>query len=205
MPVPTGGNGGKATGDTTIVTPTKDSIVYSDVNPDSVIGSYNLDINNDGIADFVFDKSTYEIQCVGFADFEYSYSDRYYLNLSVAPSNGNNEIITDGTYALALDSSSPIVPDSLWATVSQTLIEGATTTGHCIGALSSGHWLNVSDKYLGIKFIKNNNIYYGWARLSSSYRVSPAPTYNLTMGRLILKDYAYNSIPNQPIIAGQTH
>jgi len=186
------------------------TIVYTDVKPDSVIlknrtDSFNLDLNNDGIIDFVFNRSTNGGICGGNDLFGYSY--RYYTNLSVIPANGNNEIISDGSYALALDASSAIVSDSLWATVSQMLINGTvSTSGRCTGLPPSAgdHWINVSDKYLGLKFIKDNNTYYGWARLSSSYSLNSVPYRHLIIGQLILKDYAYNIIPNQPILAGQT-
>jgi hypothetical protein len=186
-------------------------IIYTDVNPDSVIlksstDSFRLDMNNDGINDFVLHRSSVGGICGGDDLFGYSY--RYHTSLSVAPANGNNEIITDSAYALALDSSSVIAADSLWAADPQTLIAGTIRiTGRCENGPSfiGGHWINVSDKYLGLKFTKDNKIYYGWARMSSSYSFSPTPGAYLIPGQLILKDYAYNSIPNQPILAGQTH
>lgn len=180
-------------------------IVYKDVIPDSVIhGSYNLDLNDDGITDFAFNISSNRSVCGGDALFGYYYRD--ITKLSVTPANENNEVITDGTYALALDSSSAIVSDSLWATASQTLIYGAlNSSGRCTifpyGV--AGHWINVSDKYLGLKFIKDNNTYYGRARLSSSYHIITGSNH-LSIGQLILKDYAFNSVPNQHILAGQT-
>ncbi len=178
-------------------------IIYTDVKPDSAIGSYNLDLNNDGITDFVFSISNKQIVC---DPNPMSGNSLLFFNiLSLTPSNGNNEIITDGTSTLALDSSSAIISDSLWTTASQTLIDWSSPgTGRCSTFPAGGHWLNVSDKYLGLKFIKNNNTYYGWARLTSSSKFATSPAPHLVMVQLILKDYAYNSIPNQTILAGQT-
>jgi len=45
---------------------------------------------------------------------------------------------------------------------------------------------------LGLRIFKDGNYYYGWARLSV-----------LGSERMIIKDYAYNSTPNAPILAGQ--
>jgi len=182
-------------------------IVYTNVAPDSVIlkstiDSFQLDMNHDGIDDFVFSASVNGSTCGAdplFGGYQ------YYINISVAPANENNEIINDGTYALAMDSSSAIVSDSSWANAPQTLITALIRSGgRCITQpFHEGYWLNQSDKYLGLRFTKGNNIYYGWARLSSSYHIIVNP-FHLSNGQLILKDYAYNSIPNQPILAGQT-
>ncbi len=184
-------------------------IVYTDVNPDSVIlkseiDSFKLDLNNDGITDFEFDRFH-----IVLCDDNFLGTWAYESNLYIKPASGNNSIMTSGSnFPLALDSSTAIAKDSLWATTSQVLLDGATyATGHCITTLPTihGYWLNVSDKYIGFKFIKANNTYYGWARLSSSYSRAPLPYHNLIVdGQLILKDYAYNSIPDQPILAGQT-
>jgi len=194
----------------TIVT-TGSNIIYTDVNPDSVIlklstDSFNLDLNNDGITDFVFNRSyiTWIAKC-GRSGFQMSAT---HIALSLKPASGSNSIMTSGSgiaQAQALDSSTAITPDSLWSTTSQDLLQGTITpTTLCILPAIGGYWLNVSDKYLGLKFIINNITHYGWARLSSSYSVSTTSSGSLIIGQLILKDYAYNIIPNQPILAGQT-
>lgn len=48
------------------------------------------------------------------------------------------------------------------------------------------------DLYWGLKIVDNTGTYYGWLRVS------------LTMHSITLKDFAYNSVPDQFIIAGQT-
>ena len=58
----------------------------------------------------------------------------------------------------------------------------------------SGLWNNVIDKYVALKIQVSANIYYGWARLDVGNFGFP----------ITIKDYAYNSIPDQPIFAGQT-
>ena len=186
------------------------TIVYTDVNPDSVIlqinpASFKLDLNNDGINDFVFNSTKGECGDGMIAPIvPYTY-------LSVGPASGGNMIMTNHgiipnglNLAAALDNSTAIAPDSMWVTTSQFLLYGASTSGYIRCMKANGYWLNVSDKYLGLKFIKGNNTYYGWARLSSSYSATPLPYRHLTIGQLIVKDYAYSSIPNQPILAGQT-
>ena len=67
------------------------------------------------------------------------------------------------------------------------------TTGisHC-----SGLWLHAKNRYLGLKVVIAGKAHFGWARLSVS-----CPS-NLVVG--VLTGYAYETIPNKPIIAGQT-
>jgi hypothetical protein len=61
-----------------------------------------------------------------------------------------------------------------------------------------GQWGNggkgLKDRYLGIKFIIKGQFHYGWARISTT--VSGHQSTSLLTG------YAYETIPNKPIIAG---
>ncbi|HSZ86912.1 MAG TPA: hypothetical protein VK787_12840, partial [Puia sp.] len=185
--------------------PTGSQIIYTDVNPDSAIlitiDSFNLDINNDGITDFEFNRSLFSSECRSGAEGE---KFGFRIQLSVIPVSGTNAIMTSASnaaLALDADSAATIGPDSPWASTAEILLEGAEIS-NCNSIIGhAGYWLNVSDKYLGLKFIAGNNTYYGWARLSSTYSLGSAP-YLIVGGQLIFKDYAYNSIPNQPILAG---
>jgi hypothetical protein len=66
------------------------------------------------------------------------------------------------------------------------------------GVNGFGSWGNVTNRYLGMSFQVNGQVHYGWARLSvrSTYRCRVFAT---------LTGYAYETVPNKPIIAGQTH
>ena len=61
---------------------------------------------------------------------------------------------------------------------------------------SLGSWVNVTNRYLGFKFKIRGATHYGWARLDVS----------VTNGTVVgtLTGYAYETIPNKPIIAGKT-
>ena len=59
-----------------------------------------------------------------------------------------------------------------------------------------GKWDNVRDRYLGLQLQIKGKVYFGWARLSVSF-VSPRIS-------AVLTGYAYETIPNKPIIAGKT-
>jgi hypothetical protein len=187
--------------------PTGSQIIYTDVNPDSSIlittDSFNLDLNNDGIPDFEFRRSLFSSECRSRAE---GAKLGIYIHLSVTPVSQSDAIMTSAqnvALALNVDSAATIGPDSLWATTAEVLLEGAEMSD-CNSIIGhAGYWLNVSEKYLGLKFTAGNNTYYGWARLSSTYSLGSV-SYLIVGGQLILKDYAYNTIPNQPILAGQT-
>jgi hypothetical protein len=67
---------------------------------------------------------------------------------------------------------------------------------------TSGPWVNVTDRYLGLKFritpTKAGAFHYGWARLN----VRGAKD-GFTI-RAVLTGYAYETVPGKGIIAGQT-
>ena len=63
------------------------------------------------------------------------------------------------------------------------------SSGYCFGP-----WLKVNGRYLGLKFVIRGKIHYGWARLSVDW----------TLGRAILTGYAYETVPNKPIVTGET-
>lgn len=60
-----------------------------------------------------------------------------------------------------------------------------------------GPWRKVSQAYLGLKFEINGKTHFGWARVKGTFNSFPYTA--------ILTGYAYETIPNKPIIAGQTH
>jgi hypothetical protein len=55
---------------------------------------------------------------------------------------------------------------------------------------SYGLWHDGLDHFVGLRILSNNHYYYGWVRLQ------------ILWGECIVKDYAYNILPDQPILAG---
>jgi hypothetical protein len=60
-----------------------------------------------------------------------------------------------------------------------------------------GPWLKVKQAYLGLKFVVKGKTHFGWARIKLN------PTSGLSINET-LTGYAYETIPNKPIIAGRT-
>jgi hypothetical protein len=59
----------------------------------------------------------------------------------------------------------------------------------------SGPFANVTNRFLGLKFLIDGKIHYGWARLTVG-------NFNHG-GTVLLTGYAYETLPNHPIRAGQ--
>ena len=143
----------------------------------------SLDLNHDGINDFIF------------SNFYSSTSST--LNLSIGPENPSNEIFSTGgnghsTFAAALLAGRKIGPHGRFRKLlGDGMANGEDPNGKC-----QGPWVNAHERYLGLKFIIKGEIHFGWARLNVRCVYPHAINATLT-------GYAYETIPNKPIIAGQ--
>jgi hypothetical protein len=60
-----------------------------------------------------------------------------------------------------------------------------------------GQWRNAKNRYLGVRFKIKGRTHYGWARLNVAVNIDKDITATLT-------GYAYETIPDKPIVAGVT-
>jgi hypothetical protein len=104
--------------------------------------------------------------------------------------NKLNGVEGKGHYASALVAGKTIGGKAAFPGVSR-MATGAFSGTNQYG----GPWLNVTNRYLGFKFVIKGKIHYGWARLNVHWK-SPQ--------KAILTGYAYETIPNKAIIAGAT-
>ena len=146
---------------------------------------YILDLDNDGQGDFFF--GNYGI-CTPRNCF-----DSFGLAIT-----GKSDNFEGQSLVLALKKGVVIGPNSPFAKnkLGGLMAHLSWTSGGKINN-SGGHWINVSDRFVGMKFAINGGTHFGWARLST--------TFDVTNGiRATLTGYAYETIPNNPIIAGAT-
>jgi hypothetical protein len=61
-------------------------------------------------------------------------------------------------------------------------------------SFSDGPWKDATNRYLGLKFSVDGETHYGWARLTVTAKGSITAT---------LTGYAYETVPNKPILAGE--
>jgi hypothetical protein len=117
--------------------------------------------------------------------------------LIVKAQNSANAVWGTGTYASALPRGIRVGPDRHFQ-AGHTKMAGSRFTGGTGGAsfTSHGPWVDVAKRYLGLKFSINGKVHYGWARLSVTV------TYQGTYA--VLSGYAYETVPNTPIVTGNT-
>jgi len=146
-------------------------------------GVYNLDLNNDGTVDFLIQQWNQ-----GFSS----------SNELLADAAVGNAVEGTKFYAAALAAGASIGPNQKFVSGSpngeiMVVISHFTTGGT---SYVHGSWVNVRNRYLGLKFQIDGQNHYGWARLSVQRQA-----YHLTA---TLTGYAYETTPNTGIKAGQT-
>lgn len=126
----------------------------------------------------------------GNADFAFaSYSsDHGGFNFDIKPQQPSNFIWGTGGYASALR------PGVLVGANKRLQKNNSIMYALSVQGVSSywGFWQQASKRYLGLSFQIKGETHYGWARL------------NTARGKVTLTGYAYETIPNKPILTGKT-
>jgi len=172
-------------------TPSEAEIVYTAADQVLYRGGHagvsvlNLDVNNDGQVDFILSVWEGSNFSSGVA--------RVYGGVGAFANGPSNGVMSSSKqwYKAALALGARIGPAGRFGQHSRMDYCAAFFSSG--GGGSSGPWRNVSNRYLGLKFVIDGQTHYGWARL------------NVTSGcfyRLTLTGYAYETVPNQPLRAG---
>jgi hypothetical protein len=147
-----------------------------------------IDLNHDGIGDFSFYGLSYSN--LGISTF--------FFRLTFSPAQQENAIWGVESHEHAscaaalrpgtrIGSKRPFQPDRLIMFDESGSPNGGT--GYC-------PWVKGGTAYLGLKFSIKGKIHFGWARVKVTL-----PGYG---SGATLTGYAYETVPNKPIIAGQT-
>jgi hypothetical protein len=158
---------------------------------------YNLDLNNDGVTDFVISAS---IRADGFPNP--CFFTPFTSSVSEIPASDNG---AEGSPPAALSKGDQIGPSQTFY-AGQGTLKSDQTSQSCTNkpvSCSDCHIVNhyyVDWKsgyhYLGLALQINGKTYYGWAKLKVVVNGSTASAE--------LLGYAYETIANMPINAGQT-
>lgn len=150
-------------------------IIYTDIPDATPNATYSLDLNNDTVVDFI-------LQYGGGTST---------IGVMCYPQNNNaySGNFVNGTYLPWSLSTSNSICASL-ATWYDFNNPGTLALGTNIG-----YWVGASDKYLALKLIVGTNAYYGWVRIDI---LSNSASFTI-------KDYAYESTPNNCIQSGQNN
>lgn len=154
-------------------------------------GSFDLDLNHDGVTDFTLRGRYFTRSMSTFISM---------LSAFAAAGNGVDgwtavQRSLSGThfqpYAFALKAGAKINRAQYF--VGQRIASVSLGPG---GGYYDGSWVNVKNRYLGLQFKINGVTHYGWARMNVQVQ-NQRVTATLT-------GYAYETVANKPIVAGQT-
>jgi len=164
-------------------------IVYTPVKP-AFVGSdttYNLDLNNDGIVDFKIIQTHTSFRNGGT---NYSFSAHGGEFVGAIAMSSNALIGKPFYYGSAINANN--VGSYGWAKGQSFEYEKWQLRGNDDSSFySGGPWrFNSDTSYVPLKLVDNGNTYYGWVRLYIG-------------GSFIVTGYAYNSVPDSGIYAGQ--
>lgn len=153
-----------------VYTPTNISVGFRSAVP--------IDLNNDGIAD---------LQIVT------RFCSSHATCLEALPAAAGNGVRGHGfSRVVAGFFGVPVGPGEQFLTGSYNIMALAGAYGPY--SWSAGAWKNVTNRYLGVKFLINGNTHYGWVRMSV----------NIKKGPITITGYAYETTPNTNIIEGHT-
>jgi hypothetical protein len=175
-----------------LANPAEAKIVYTPAHVKVAAGSrYAIDFDHNETPDVYLRRS--------------SFYATLYLCASADPKLGNGVVVTRSNshvWAAAILPGAKIGPAKQFAAASRypNMAWGFYSTWE----RWEGPWANegkgVKNRYLGIKFKSRGQFHYGWARVTV---IIKNPKVN-DINDVVLTGYAYETVPNKPIIAGQT-
>ncbi len=188
------------------------AVVYTDLEPDLILPGpydlYPLDMDNSG----GFELRFYNFSLAYYSYANFSYRTRQAIMIDSMEEGVYVAALADWTYysgivkyPLAIASGELIDDSAPWYKKLypwDNFLMAARTyenSGIDLDTCTNCAWYNESvsetvDRYLGIKFNIGEDVHYGWIRCDV-----------LDEGRtLVIKDYAYEDEPNNPIVAGDT-
>src|SRR5579863_6990854 len=123
-------------------------------------GIYALDVNNDGIFDFVLTQ---------WYDSGGSYFGLSAFGLLAKPGIGNAIVgatnQSQGRFASVLDRGARIGASQRFLNFSRSRSGASMVNVSLRNSSTRGPWKNVDDRYLGMRFQIDGKTHYGWARL----------------------------------------
>lgn len=182
--------------------------VYTDLDPDVLVEMdpeiLNIDMNSDGVLDFAFMNEIFTIETSVWS-FYYSYCERIWAG----PKNPDNAIagslnqftlsyggLSTYYYPFALALGTPINEMVEFQNDGYQMMAFRTFKQFGTNWNNGGNWYpEISDHFLGVRFLDTLGCnHYGWIRCDV-----------VEEGRvLVVKDYAYETKCDTPILAGDT-
>ena len=184
--------------------PAEARIIYTPTHQTIAVNtSLSLDLNGDGITDFIFSAfSTHGPKAETFTTNSSVDMRAYGLVQSNQIWGGPEKRGIDTVYAVsALPAGAKLGPKGKFAPSNMWMGIVGATDGNPPSYF--GPWApqggNQKNKYVGLKFVINGEVHFGWARFSVQMR---QPRHGGLQA--LLTGYAYETVANAPIITGKT-
>ena len=175
--------------------PAQAKVVYTPAHKKLPLNQYFfLDLNHDGLNDFKFYMFTYftgaRENCVGALNL-------YRLN-SGNGAVGKRGARFRGPFASALLAGAPVGKPQYFPNQSREVLGfgSGIYSGTTYGPWTKKYGQPVDHRYLGLRFLMSGGVHYGWARLNVQISLCSASA--------TLTGYAYETVANKPIMAGET-
>jgi hypothetical protein len=156
--------------------------------------NFNVDINNDGKADFVTGWRTWAAgNGVSWNGFDTIINfDMQFINTELSLAPGFPGAKTPLAYGELIGGTLP--PGWLWSNFSNdSMMWTYEDFWNNPSFTYSGIWHDQSDKYLGFRMAVGSDSFYGWIELGTD-----------AVNNVTLVGYAYEGVPGTPITAGAT-
>jgi hypothetical protein len=153
----------------------------------------NLDLNADGVNDFAIGDHR-----VALGTFP-SYGS---LLAAAAGQPFSNRILFGsliGSSAFA-----KVLPPNVTLSSQQRFVNYPLRMAYCLGRSNvathrEGRWAGATDRYLALEFYISGQPHFGWARFTVRLEAGLGCSFEA-----MLSGYAYETVPNKPIVTGQT-
>jgi hypothetical protein len=171
--------------------PAEARIVYTPANVNIPLNTVlPIDLNHDGISDFKL--VNFYISGSGYPGGALVVDPKRRANEVWVGKNTCTATTCSGLWAAALPKGTKVGPKGRFV---PDYPSGEVMVSSDIKYYPHGLWFGVT-RYLGLKFVIKGTTHYGWARLTVSMKNFKASA--------TLKGYAYETIPDKPILAGAT-
>jgi len=180
-------------------TPAGAKIVYTPANiPINVNGAVvDLDLNHDGVNDFELGAG-YSGPGLRIRR-PFPPEGQHASSLEVAPLQQSNRVWAVESQgrlcAAAVPKGKTVGPRRRYQPGNSNLIM-AFASGNSVGGTAFCPWIKTQSAYLGLKFVVKGKVHFGWARIKTLGGSFGFPAK--------VTGYAYETIPNRPIVTGQT-
>lgn len=171
--------------------PLQAEVVFTPTHIRLANGKLPIDLNHDGTVDFTLSNKSSGGSCCF-----------YTRTLSVTGAfvgSSQNGVIGVGRYANAVSPGQVIGPRQLFLFAPMIMATAFNDSNSFF--FTNGPFANTTDRFLGLKFTLNGQPHYGWARFSS---VKAGFNGSTPVVVAVLTGYAYETVANRAIIAGQT-